>query len=260
VPHANSGTASIYYERFGEGPALVLAHGAGGNSLSWWQQVPVFARRFSVVVFDHRGFGRSTCPAADLHPKHFDGDLLAVLDALGVERAALVCQSMGGWTGLRTALRHPERVRSLALCGTPGGLALPEVLESARQMGERIAREGIRGNAALAPDYPARRPDMAFLYERINALNPPADPAALARLFDDEARVAPESLAGWSLPTLVVAGGRDQLFPAPVLRRVAEAIPGAEWALLPEVGHSTYFEDPERFNALVEAFASASRP
>lgn len=254
MPTIANGSASIYYEVHGSGPALVLAHGAGGSALSWWQQIPAFSARHRVIAFDHRCFGRSTCPPDDFHPRHFPSDLLAVLDAEGVERAALVCQSMGGWTGLPTALRHPDRVRALVLCGTPGGLFTEKVVASLAGIGERIGREGIVANAALAPGFSSRSPEMAFLYERISALNVNVDPAFLPRLYDPASRVEPSEATGLRVPTLVISGSQDLLFPPDVLRDVAGHLPGAEYALLEGVGHSTYFESPAEFNAVVGAF------
>ena len=88
--------AAIHYEVYGDGSPVVFAHGAGGNTLVWWQQVPHFARRYRVLIFDHRGFGRSQCETGFEQARHFAGDLAAVLDDAGIARAALVCQSMGG--------------------------------------------------------------------------------------------------------------------------------------------------------------------
>jgi pimeloyl-ACP methyl ester carboxylesterase len=257
VPTIGSDRATIYYEAGGRGPAVAFAHGAGGNRLSWWQQTPHFEDGFRVIRFDHRGFGRSRCEPADFHPKHFARDLLAVLDAEGVDRAALVCQSMGGWTGLRTALEAPERVACLVLCDTPGGVVSPAILEAAAAIGRGAAREGIRGNAALAPDFPAREPALAHLYDQIAGLNTGFDPAALARMYDEEGRIAPERLAGFAVPTLIVSGALDQLFPPAALREVAALIPGAAWADFPGCGHSVYFEDAPAFNRVVRDFVRA---
>lgn len=256
MPRIRSGSAEIYYEVHGSGPALVLAHGAGGNRLIWFQQVPVFAQRYRVVTFDHRCFGRSTCPPEDFHPKHFTSDLLAILDAEGIERAALVCQSMGGWTGLPTAVRHPERVACLVLCGTPGGLLTPAVLAAAARIGQNAGRDGIRGQAALAPDFPERRPDLAFLYDQVSGLNVGFPLEGLARMFDPEGRVEPADLESYAVPTLLVVGEHDGLFPPDALREVAKAIPDCAWCDIPGAGHSTYFEDAGRFNACIADFVA----
>ncbi len=257
MPRVASGDAELYYEVSGQGPAVVFAHGAGGNHASWWQQVPRFSEGHSVVTFDHRCFGRSSCPPEAFHPRHFSGDLLAILDAAGIQRAALVCQSMGGWTGLRTALEHPERVSCLVLADTPGGLLTPKVLEAAARIGAGAREEGIRGNAALAPDYPARRPEMAHLYDQIGSFNRGFEPVLLARMFDAEGRVAAEALGGFRVPTLLLSGECDQLFPPEALREVAGLIPGAELRSFPGIGHSIYFEDAEAFNSVVAEFVSA---
>jgi len=80
--------ARIHYDTYGDGPWLVFAHGAGGNRLSWWQQVPWFARRFRCVVYDQPGWGASTRDGG-ADPARFAADLTALLDHLGIERAAL---------------------------------------------------------------------------------------------------------------------------------------------------------------------------
>ena len=252
MPYAKRPNATLYYEVHGDGPALVFAHGAGGNTLIWWQQVPHFARGRRVVTFDHRGFGRSTCAPADFHAREFAGDLRAILDAAGIERAALVCQSMGGWTGLRSALEFPERVACLVLSGTPGGVFTPKVFEAFARIGRIAAGEGIRGAPALAPDFPAREPALAHLYDQISARNPGLPPAALATLA--QARVEPAELAGYAIPTLMISGAHDQLFPPEVLKEAAAQIPGCRLASVSSSGHSPYFEDAPRFNRIVAEF------
>ena len=256
MPHVENDHATIEYDVFGDpnGDAVVFAHGAGGNAISWWQQVPFFSRRRRVVTFDHRSFGRSRCAPGHFSATRFAADLLAVLDAEGILRADLVCQSMGGWTGLPLALRHPERVRSLVLCDTPGGLFLPEVARALAETGDRIRSAGIQANAALAPDYPVREPEMTHLYGRITSLNTGVDPGALAALAAPEARIAPEALAGFAVPTLVVAGEHDLLFPPTTLRAVAKCIPGSAYREFPGCGHSVYFEAAREFNEAVELF------
>src|SRR5262245_28301079 len=140
MPFVERPHAVIYYEVCGDGPPIVFAHGAGGNTLVWWQQVPLFARRHRVLTFDHRGFGRSRCEPGFEQGRHFADDLIAVLDEAGIDRAAFVCQSMGGWTGLQLALAHPGRVAALVLSGTPAGILTPKVLQALGAIGAAAAQ------------------------------------------------------------------------------------------------------------------------
>ena len=108
MPFVKSRGAEIYYEVHGEGPVLVFAHGMGGNHLSWWQQVPEFVGRgYRVVTFDHRGFGRSTCPPESFHPRRGDRrlpgsrplDLLRGRRPLQPDRRRLPRQALFGIAG-----------------------------------------------------------------------------------------------------------------------------------------------------------------
>lgn len=257
MPQVRRQDATLYYELH-DGPAgagapvLVFAHGAGGNTLIWWQQVPHFARTHRVLVFDHRGFGRSACAPEHFRPGEFAADLAAILDHAGIERAALVCQSMGGWTGLPFALAWPERVAALVLSGTPAGVLTPKVREAFAAIGRFAASEGIRGSRALAPQFPRRAPGLACLYDQIGGLNPGLPPAALGTI--GRTGVDLDRLAGHRGPTLMCIGAHDALFPPPALREAAAAIPGCRIADFPDAGHSPYFEDAPRFNRVVEEF------
>ena len=256
MPHVQRPYATLYYELHAaagaDAPALVLAHGAGGNTLIWWQQVPFFARTHRVIVIDHRGFGRSTCVPGHFHPREFAEDLRAILDHAGVERAALVCQSMGGWTGLPFALAFPERASALVLSGTPGGVLTPKLVEAFRNVGRLAAQEGIRGNRALAPDFPEREPARAFLYDQIAGLNPGLPPTSLALLA--QTRVDLAQLADHRVPTLMISGEHDALFPPDALKEAAAQIPGCRVVDFAGAGHSPYFEDAPRFNRIVADF------
>lgn len=256
MPLVTNKDAKLYYELHGDAarPAVVLAHGRGGNAASWWQQLPAFSTRWRVLTFDHRSFGRSRCAAGGFDPRHFADDLAAILDAAGIERAALVCQSMGGRTGLGFALKYPQRVTCLALCGTTGGLYDDTIVNGLGDVRGVAARIGTFSTLALDPGFPARRPDLAALYAQIQAFNTEFDYSGPPILTAPETRIAPDQLAGWSIPTLVLGGENDQLVPPPVLRHVATLIPGARLRLLAGLGHSTYFEDAGTFNALIGAF------
>ncbi|MEO3429628.1 alpha/beta fold hydrolase [Pelagibius sp. CAU 1746] len=241
--------ASLYYETHGEGPAVVFAHGRGGNCASWWQQVPHFAKHFKVIVFDHRGFGRSRCDGAHFEAAYFSRDIAAILDAEGIDKAALVCQSMGGWGGLKLAVTQPERVAALVLASTPGGLDTPKATAAI----EHIASGAIPpGTGQIGKSFVAANPEGAYLARQISGLNSNF-PRSFNRLTSAKA-VSLRELQGYALPTLAITSTEDVLFPPEVMEEVAATIPGARLEVIPGVGHSTYFEAPETFNALVFGF------
>ena len=260
MPYAISGDAKLYYQSTGpyagvlagQAPALVFAHGAGGNAASWWQQVPVFMDRYRVLSFDHRGFGRSTC--TDFNARHFDADLIAVLDAAGVERTAIVCQSMGGWTGVRTAALHPARVAALVLANTPGAVYSAALIDAMRNVKPFNSPDGLQ-HPAISSVFVRRDPAGAFLYNQLSALNPVRDDVGRG-LMAREAFLTAEQLAAFSTPTLVIASELDDLFPTALLRETASML-RARVVEIAAAGHSTYFERPDAFNHVVADFLNA---
>ena len=200
MPYAQNGEISIYYDTYGEpaGPALVFAHGAGGNAASWWQQVPVFSADHHVVVFDHRGFGRSVCPPEQQSAAHYEADVASVMDAAGIDRAVIVCQSMGGWTGVRMAVYRTERVGGVLLGNTPGAVRTEVTVANRREMAERLAEAGGLINRAYSPEFAERHPAGAVLYRQISAFNTQARP----NTRDDAVYVEPGAVrdSGRSVP------------------------------------------------------------
>jgi len=251
MPFAPVNGVELYYESYGDGPALVFAHGAGGNHLSWWQQLPVFASRFRCVTFDHRGFGFSRDVPDSPGPRAFGDDLRGLLDHLGIERANLVSQSMGGWTNAAFAVAHPERVRTLALCDTMAGIDDPEVIAEMRRHG--APRGGLADvlTRVYAPDYPDREPIKAFLYRQISALNQHVPPNLVPEMMKLRNDVGP--IVKHQIPTLILVGDQDSLTTPKLMELMALRIPHSRFIEVPGSGHSVYYERPEAFNrALLE--------
>src|SRR5262245_4818146 len=174
----------LYYETHGAGPALVFAHGLGGSHLSWWQQVPHFRDRYTCVTFDHRGFGLSKELPDGRGADAFVDDLAALIEHLGIPDVRLVAQSMGGWTCLGYALRHPERVRALVMACTVGTLrdADTEDLFRAQAAGRPEAALFARGIHPAGGDRLAReQPALHFLYREVDALSHDLDKDAVRR-------------------------------------------------------------------------------
>ena len=253
MPTLSRPHCELYYEVSGEGPTIVFAHGAGGNHLSWWQQVPVFNTAYRCVVFDHRGWGRSIESAGGPGPDAFVDDLLVLLDALEIDRAALIAQSMGGRTCLGVSLRAPERVSALVMADTTGGFLTEAMRPAYEQARTRLRQEGL-ASLAYHAGLPEREPALAFLYDEIMALNPPRDPGmmnAINRVVPD-----PEDVAALQMPLLWVVGSDDALVPAAVIRAAHAHVAGSEYFEVPEAGHSVYFERAAEFNARVKQFLS----
>lgn len=248
---------AIYFEVVGEGGVpLVLSHGAGGNHAIWFQQAAHFAADRAVVVWDHRGYGRSSDHAERSGPEVATGDLLAVLDHLGIEHADLVGQSMGGWTSVGAVLERPSLARSLVLADTLGGITSPSI-EAAVAGAHRpevpadaALRLGL--HPAIDPSLADRDPARAHLYQQLAETTSVDIPTLFGRLLaarrtaDDAARIA--------CPVLCVVGDRDPLFPPAAVRALADLLPDARVAEMPGSGHSPYFEDPALWNLVVRRF------
>lgn len=257
MPYLDRPNARIYYAthgpRPGDAPAIVFAHGAGGNHLSWWQQVPHFRDRHTCVLFDHRRWGASTEDPDGPGGAAFADDLRALMDHLGIEKASLVAQSMGGWTSLRFALQSPERVERLMLCDTHGGLSSPEVDGWAKATAENAAKLPSGVHPAVGERMYAEQPELAFLYEEIDALNR-LKRAEIFATIQQAGTVTPEEAVALSMPVMFLIGEEDIVIPPPFLEAAAKLVPGARVIRIPRAGHSAYFERPVEFNAAVESF------
>jgi len=255
MPTLKTTNAEIYYEATGNGPAILFAHGAGGNAASWWQQVPEFARDHRVITFDHRGFGRSRCAPERFSATMFDRDALAILDAERIDKAAVVCQSMGGWTGVRLAVNHPERVRALVLGNTPGAIYSDALRDQMRTLTARPPSPDLTAMTLGAP-FKAEHPAGAYLYTAITAFN--TTPMPIAALMSRDAFVPAERLKPFPVPVHMIASDLDVTFP-PALLGFTAALIGAKVSMVDGAGHSTYFEKPVEFNAIVRDFLARHR-
>lgn len=243
----------IYFESYGEpdAPVVVLGHGAGGNHGIWFQQVPVFAASYRVITWDQRSFGLSTNRHGHASPRTATQDLLAILDHLGVERAHVVGQSMGGWAALGLAVAHGDRVRSLVLADTLGGIPIRGWWKTAAG----VQREGLFNHPALSRQFCHENPARAHLYLQIGGLrrDPHADPMDVLRTMGDVTFDDPE-LAALQIATLFIVGTEDEIFPPASITEAARRLPAARVEMIDGAGHSPYFEQPRAWNDLVAAF------
>ncbi|MBI4499238.1 MAG: alpha/beta fold hydrolase [Chloroflexi bacterium] len=252
MPKAPINGIELYYEVHGEGPVIVFAHGAGGNHMSWWQQVPVFQRDYRCVTFDHRGFGQSHDLPDGPGRNAYVADLVALLDHLGAAECFLVAQSMGGLTGFGLALAQPHRVKALVMADTVVGIPSQALFAERR----RLVEQGTAATGhAYHPSLWQRDPAKAVLYEQIRALNPPQESnEERRRRALLEAATEDGDLRSFSVPTFFLFGAEDSQIPASLGRMAQQIVPGSRYVEVAGCGHSVYFERPEEFNRIVAGF------
>ncbi len=253
MPITHHAGADVHWFTAGDRPGLLFIHGAGGNAAIWWQQVEVFAKTHKVVVYDHRAFGRSTAPDRAIESSALSGDAQAVMDAAGLSTATVVCQSLGGWTGIRLALDAPERVNGLVFSCTMGGIAHQPAIDSALASFAKMDERG-PASIALGAELERTNPAKAYLYEQVNAFNTGFDPSAAQSLFDPETMVPMERLSEVACPFLLIAGAHDAIWPPASLEGLVPAFANGRMEIVPNSGHSPYFEQPETFNEILSGY------
>ena len=255
-----TGDFRLYYEDTGGNePTVLFLHGAGGNHLSWWQQVPVFAEEYRCVTVDQRGFGQSPDVAGGPGPAALATDAIALLDHLGIARAALVAQSMGGWAAVGAAVQAPERFWAIALANTVGNLTNPEIAALRQQLtAASPPRPPVLWHAALGKTFRAEHPIKSFLYAQIAGTNAPLPAEFREQLGRLTTPV--ERYAATRVPTLFLTSDEDGLILPELSSMVHQHVPGSRFVRVEAAGHSTYFERPDVFNREVGGFLKGHRP
>ena len=250
----------LYYEDTGGvGPTILFLHGAGGNHLSWWQQVPVFAEEYRCVTVDQRGFGQSPDVAGGPGPAALGSDALALLDHLGISQAALVAQSMGGWAAVGAAVQAPERFWAIVLANTVGNLSNAELAALRQKLAAASPpRPPVLWHAALGATFRKTQPMRSFLYAEIAGLNAPLPSEFREQLGRLTTPVDRYAAAG--VPTFFLTSDEDGLIWPELSQKVHEHVPGSRFERVEGAGHSTYFERPDVFNREVGAFLKEHRP
>jgi pimeloyl-ACP methyl ester carboxylesterase len=249
-----TGARIWYSDTGGSGAPVVFLHAATGSSKVWEHQIPAFtASGFRVVTYDRRGFGSTVIDPAGIQPGTGADDLIALVDLLRVDRFHIVGTAAGGIVALDFAISFPQRLRSLVLANSIGGVQDPEYLA----LGNRL-RPAPQFNAMppefreLGPSYRAANPEGTERWKGLERTNRSPGPPLPAQTM--RSRMTFSSLEGIELPTLLLTGDADLYAPPAVLRLFAARIKNSESVVVPEAGHSAYWEQPEIFNRTVLAF------
>jgi 3-oxoadipate enol-lactonase len=244
------GTPRIAIAMEGRGPLVLFLHGIGGNRNHWQHQLAFFSRQgFKAAAWDARGYGDSEDYAGPLRFDDFISDILRTLDFLGEQRTHLVGLSMGGRIARNFALRHRERVRTLTLANSSPGfdaLSPEEVLKFVDERRNRTPESTSRllGSAARTGAHDA-------LLASFHALR---NDSYLKTLEASVAQDRDAPLEKLAVPTLIITGDEDRLYPLELTQLMARRIPGAKLAVLENCGHLSNLEQPERFNEVLLAF------
>ena len=230
----------IWYAVFGHGSPVILVHGGKGNSNYWGLQIPVLARKYEVIVLDSRGHGRSTRNSEPITYHLMASDVLALMDALNIPKAALVGWSDGGIIGLDIAIHHPERLTKLFAFGAESDLS------------------GNKDDGDKNPVFSAYMSRTKDEYPKLSPTPKEFDTFSeqLNKMWDTEPHLSDEQLRSIKVPTWIVDGDRDELIKREHTDRMAVLIPGAGELILPNVSHFALLQDPVQFNEALLHFLS----
>ena len=240
----------LFYELHGPEHAspLILLEGMGGDIPGWRRNIPVLARELRVIAYDFRGNGNSDEPRGPATMETFVDDTVALLDALGIDRAHLYGQSFGGMVAQEMALTKGERVRTLILGCTHAG---PR--HAVRATASKVPK-GEPWRSMYSPGFPDRHPEHVAEDLRIGAAQPKHPEGGRRQWEAMQGFDSFDRLPGLDVPTLVLHGTEDLAVSPENGRMLAERIPGAELVLLEGAGHLYHSEQAEAADAAVLDF------
>jgi pimeloyl-ACP methyl ester carboxylesterase len=271
---ADDGT-KLYYEEVGSGTAVVFVHEFAGDYRTWEPQMRHFARSHRCVSYSQRGYPPSDIPTepAKYAQDTFRDDVIAVMDALKIDRAHVVGHSMGAATALHVGIRYPKRCISVTAAGcgygsSPDPKKVEEARAASRETGKMFAETNMADAAITYGNGPTRQAqkhkdprgyahfikmlsEHSALGHSLTMLNLQAKRPSLWEMEAD--------LKGFTPPLLVLVGDEDEwcVDASVYLRRT---VPTAGLSVIPRSGHTITSEEPEKFNAaLAEFFANAER-
>jgi 3-oxoadipate enol-lactonase len=255
--HAVIDGRRLAWREVGKGPALAFIHGMGGNARNWETQYAQFSDRYRVIGWDAPGYGESDDWPTDAPTvADYTAMIAKLLDAADVERAHMVGHSFGGTLMPAFQKAYPDRVLSMVLAqpvvgsGPLGADKQGEIIAVRENL---LAELGIEAYARRhAPRSVAATADTATVAKGIEVTSWTRTKGHLAQWRAMAGADIFQEIADDLCPATVIAGAGDKTASQDVVRRIADAISGAAFVELPDVGHMIYIEHPERFNAALE--------
>ena len=274
MPHiaARDGTR-LYYEEAGSGAPIIFVHEYAGDFRTWEMQMRFFSRAHRCITYSQRGYPPSDVPAdgARYSQDIARDDVLAVMDALKVEKAHVVGHSMGGYTALHVGIHAPARCISVVAAGcgwgsSPDAKKRDDMKALAAETGKMFAEEGIASASAKYADAPMRQAqknkDPRGYAEFARMLSEHSAEGHAHTMFNLQLKrptlwEMEADLKKFAVPLLIVVGDEDEpcIDGSVYLKRVA---PTAGLLVIPRSGHNLPSEEPAAFNAaLADLFAAA---
>jgi pimeloyl-ACP methyl ester carboxylesterase len=239
-----------YWDTGGEGEPVVLLHPASGSGLIWGYQQPVLAKAgYRVIGYSRRSYYNSDALAKD-RPGTGSADLHALIELLGLKKFHVVASAAGGTIATDYALSHPERLQSLTIADNATGVRDGEIATAANNIRTKGFDDMPVEFRELGPSYRAANPQGARIWTEL------AHKAVTATDYRQGVanEITTARLEAMRVRTLLITGDADLITPPSIMRMVARHIPGSEISIVPESGHSAYWEQPEAFNRAVLGF------
>jgi len=237
----------------GSGAPVVFVHAATGSSRVWEYQRPVFAKRgFRVITYDRRGYGRSVADSSGPQPGTGADDLNALMDYLKIDRFHLIGTAAGGFVVWDYTLSFPHRLRSLVVANSIGGVQDDEYQEAMRRLRTPDFLAMSPAMRELGPAYRVSNPAGAERWRELERTARPTSAQPPPQTFRN--RVTFALLERIQVPTLLLTGDADMYAPPPTMRMFAARVKGSQAIVIPESGHSAYWEQPDIFNRTVLDF------
>ena len=248
MPKLNRDGVNIHYEVHGSGPPLILTHGYSSTSAMWRGQIAALSGHYKLVLWDMRGHGQSDYPenSAAYSEALTIGDIAALLDTVGADKAVVGGLSLGGYMSLAFYRSHPERVRALLIIDTGPGFKKDDARDAWNKRAHETAARFDSDGLAVLKQMSAERASVTH-----------RDASGLARaargmLTQRDASVM-EILPSIKVPSLVVVGADDTPFLA-ASDYMAAKIPGADKVVIQAAGHAANIDQPKAFNDAVLSF------
>lgn len=245
----------LYHEVTGpaDGTPVVLSGSLGSDVRMWEPQVePLAAAGFRVIRYDHRGHGKSPAPAGPYTLAELADDVLTLLDRLELRKVSWVGLSLGGMVGMWLAENEPSRLERLVLCCTSASLGPASMWQERAQ----VARTAGMGTLAepvvsrwVTPAFAESNPETVTWLREMVASHSPEGYASCCTAIEQMSIV--DALPTITAPTLVIAGADDPATPPDHGQRIADAVPGARLAVVPEAAHLGNIQQPTAFTGLI---------